>query len=249
MECGHARQLLWPPEQPRIAGPEIVAAREHLENCAACRTHFAIDGALAEVRAGLREAVPSREIRERVFEAVARGRTASVHGSHQPWLRRRRTVVSGFLILGVAIAAVTGLVLRPGQSPNVRADFIEDYMRLAVREDHIVTADPAEVRRFLLRELGSHVQPIDAPGLRITGAEVCLLDGRRGAVIRYRSAGGIVTYYLLPAPGIDDRSPAPEHRRTGGSAALVTWAKDGIEHALVGPLPPDSLLAVARHAN
>ncbi len=249
MECGRARQLLWPPERPRIADPEIVAARAHLETCTACRAHFAIDEMLADVRAGVRGAVPSSEIRERVFEAVARTRTATAHPHRRVRLRRRHTMIAGFLVAGVAIALVTGLVLRRGESPDARAEFMEDYMRLAVREDHIVTTDPAEVHRFLLREIGAHVQPLDAPGLSITGAEVCLLDGRRGAVIRYRSAGGIVTYYLLPAAGIDDRSPATERRRTAAGAALVTWSKDGIEHALVGPLPADSLLAVARRAN
>jgi hypothetical protein len=249
MECGRARQLLWPPERPRIAGPEIVAAREHLEDCAACRAHFAIDGVLADVRAGLRDAVPPREVRERVFEAVARERTATADGRGRASSGRRRAVVSGFLMVTVATAAMTGVLLRRAHAPDSQAAFVEDYMRLAVREDHIVTSDSGEVQRFLLRELGAHVQPLDAPGLRITGAEVCLLDGRRGAVIRYRGAGGIVTYYLMPAAGTGDRAPAPELRRTGAGAALVTWAKDGIERALIGPLPPDSLLAMARRAN
>ena len=32
-------------------------------------------------------------------------------------------------------------------------------------------------------------------------------------------------------------------------AALVTWSGDGIERALVGPLPPDSLLDLARRTH
>ncbi|HUF68189.1 MAG TPA: hypothetical protein VMM79_05995 [Longimicrobiales bacterium] len=250
MDCGRARQLLWPPERPRIADHDVVAAKRHVATCDACRVHFAIDGALGDLRTGLAGAVPRREVRERVFAAVARVRSVARAGRTVDRRSGRRVAVGALVVVAVSgLALVGSRLIDARSSTHTTAAYIEDYVRLAVREDHIVTTDAGEVRRFLLRELGTEISPLEAPGLAITGAEVCLLDGRRGAVIRYRTALGIVTYYLVPVPGIDERRPAAERASINTSTALVTWASAGIERALVGPLPQDSLLELARRAH
>lgn len=211
-----------------------------------CQAHFAIDDVLADAREALRETVPPREVRERVLNAVARARIRSGRVRGKLWNLRRVAVAGAVLAAVIAPVLITRSIVRDTPSREQTAAFVEDYMRLAVREDHITTTDAGEVRRFLLRELGTPVEPIAAPGLRITGAEVCLLEGRRGALIRYQTEQGIVSYYLLPQPGIEDRAPTAHSAQPGSGATLVTWASDEVERALVGPLPEGRLLGIAR---
>jgi len=257
MNCERARRVLWPPEKPRLADADVVAAREHVRVCGSCRAHLEIDGYLGELRAGLGERAPRREIRERVFESVARARTSSRAENdvqsgpaaiRDPSHRRRTALTIAFVAAISAVPLVHGSAGDPARASTANA-FVEDYMRLAVREDHVVTPDPAVVRQFILRELGSHVEPLAEEGLAIAGAEVCLLDGHRGAVIRYQTKLGMVTYYVIPVRGIEPRRPGITERPGGGRANVVTWAGEGMERALVGPLPADSLLELARRAN
>jgi anti-sigma factor RsiW len=150
---------------------------------------------------------------------------------------------------GLAVAGVilVSQLAAPGSADGqLGAAFVDDYMRLAVREDHIVTSDSAEVRRFLMRELGTMVAPLSAPGFIIEGAEVCLLRGRRGAMIRYRTDAGPVSYYMVPGASVRGRLPTINTTSSNGTT-LVTWVSGHTERALVGPLPAADLLAIARH--
>ena len=54
MDCSQARQTLWPPEKPRLAGAEVLEARRHVQECPACESYFAQDRSLLDAyhRAG-----------------------------------------------------------------------------------------------------------------------------------------------------------------------------------------------------
>jgi anti-sigma factor RsiW len=121
-----------------------------------------------------------------------------------------------------------------------------------VAEEHLVTEEPREVAQFLTRELGIQAGPIPRPGLHIEGVEICLIDGRRGALILYRLDGRRVSHYLIPRPLGPARIPAPAHSApTGGQATIpvVAWASGAVEHALVGEFPAETLLRLARGGN
>jgi anti-sigma factor RsiW len=110
------------------------------------------------------------------------------------------------------------------------------------------------VTHFLTRELGVAMTPWDLDGFELEGAEICLLEGRRGAVIVYKSQGKVISHYLVPRVGFGARPPALSPRdRIGewgaGSPAVVTWATDFTEQALVGDLAPEDLMRAARTAS
>ena len=133
----------------------------------------------------------------------------------------------------IAIAASSAVIilaeLRPTTPASVDdpAMFVEDYLRRAVGQDHIVTDDPNEVRRFLQRELGMQLQPLQFAGLELERVEICLLDGRRGAMIVYRKDGAEVSHYLVPREGTEQRAPALSEG--GGSVPVVTWSTTRLE--------------------
>ena len=131
--------------------------------------------------------------------------------------------------------------------------FVQDYLRRAVGEDQITSSDHEAVKRFLVRELGQALAPLEADGLVLTRAEICLLEGRRGAMIIYDRDGRTISHYLVPAEDGVVRAPAQAEPLQGvedvGALAVVTWASTSLEQALVGAVPPDMLLSLARNAN
>lgn len=261
MDCQTAREGLWPPERPRLAGEEVVEARRHVAECPECSDYFEQDRALLDLYDRLRRQEAPARLRSRVFDVLARERTVARReaeettdespetGGGTPWLRR------GILAL-TAAAVVAAALLLPGESEPVPADrslYVEDYLRRAVSQDRIESSDPVEVARFLQRELGLGLTPVRLDGAQLTGAEICLLEGRRGAMILYRDGRATLSHYVVPGDEVRARPPTPATRLEAGSRgevapAVVTWANPPLQHALVGPVSTDRLLALARQA-
>lgn len=255
MNCEEARATLWPPERPKLLGGDVAKATEHVANCEACTEYFQQDRALLDVWERAREVQAPKEVRERVFDALAAERFDSVKSRDETlpegddisrWSGLRRVA------LPLATAAFFGAVLftqmadRTPSADEGAEMFVEDYLRRAVGEDHIETTDPGEVTRFLERELGIRVEPIDLPGLDVARAEICLLEGRRGAMIVYKQADGDVLHYVLPQPQDGSRDPALSTRSgTAPDMPVVTWATTSSEQALVGGDDADRLLRIA----
>lgn len=271
IDCNKARAGLWPPERPRLVGDEVAAARSHVRECEACQAYCNQDRALLDLYDRARTSAAPIKTRERVFDALAgerwdttigRESAANADAGHaasdpSPGGPRLSWITGGaFRRFGAWPAAVAALLVivfaiesRPaGQLASDSPDmFVEDYLRRAVGQDHIETSDPAEVTRFLERELGLSIGPIMLAGLDIARAEICLLEGRRGAMIVYKRNGAEVSHYLVPRDDATRRAPALSRSR-GSSAAdmpVVTWATPRIEQALVGEVASEQLLEIA----
>ncbi len=135
--------------------------------------------------------------------------------------------------------------------PDMNGAVAQDYVRRTVGEDYLDTSDPHEVSRFIERELGLILSPLQADGLVLERVEICLLDGKRGAMIRYRIHGEKVSHYVVSATVTRAQAPAVarEQAGIGGEALpLVTWAAANVNQTLVGAVSPDELLALARTA-
>jgi len=258
VDCTTARGLVWPPERLRLARGEIVLARSHVRDCEACQEYLAQDRSLLDLYDRARSARAPLEVRERVFDAIAGARWAAQSKRSDkatPLASTRRSALrrSGAWVFGVAAALTVSFLIGGAQGPH-RADvegpeiFVEDYLRRAVGQDHIETHDLAEVRRFLERELGLRFDPIHVAGLELARAEICLLEGRRGAMIVYKSGDAEVSHYLVPRADARERPPSLSLRESGpaNDIPVVTWATGSVEQALVGGVSADQLLAIAR---
>jgi len=255
MDCRNARAGLWPPERPRLAGAEIVAAREHVSSCPECSEFFAQERALLDAYRELGDVRAPLGVRERVFDALATARAEALNEKVPSGTLPATTRWLRFAWPGVAVGAIAVLALVPAQAwsgPSTQDDgrvFVEDYLRRAVGQDHLVTSDPDEVRRFLVRELGIEVGPLRSSGLEVRRVEICLLEGRRGAMIVYAKEGASVSHYVVPRPDTRPRKPAlsePTDPVLRGSLPVVTWSTDALEQALVGDLASGELLQIAR---
>lgn len=255
MDCAEAREGLWPPERPKLVGSEVVAARTHVETCAECQEFFEQDRALLDLYDRLRDDSAPIGVRETVFDALSRERWLGMTGSNLSTGRRRLAPAVRYLVPFAAVAALGALAIglsEPSPWTSVGADdptmFVEDYLRRAVGQDHIQSSDPAEVVQFLQRELGIRIEPLRVEGLELVGAEICLLEGQRGAMIVYKKDGAAVSHYLVPRRGTRPRAPALSRSNNDPGAAnmpVVTWSTSSVEQALVGELTSDELIRLA----
>jgi anti-sigma factor RsiW len=255
VNCSEARHALWPPERPRLAEAEVLEARRHVQGCAACESYFAQDRVLLEAFDRASQERAPQILRERVFDALARERarglglrpTRPTRQVSRRWILAAAASVAGLLAGGsvVFLRSVT-------ESPNDGGLFAEDYLRRAVAQEKLVSSDAAEISRFLTRELGRPIMPLQLAGLHLASAEVCLIEGRRGAMIQYIENGRKISHYLIPQEGTPARDPALSSTfGTGGigGPALITWATPEIEQALVGEAPQARLMELARNAS
>jgi len=289
LDCLDARAALFPEESLRLATAELLEARMHVERCVACRSHLRMDRDLRERLRGLGQVEAPHDVRERIYDAIARSR-AGGPGSTGPldtgrgWARRRGwSKRIGGAVVGVAgltVAVILSLALLNEEDPGEGGDvvrlpqsaaaegqtgFVEDFLRRAVQAEHIRSSDPREVANFLARELGFTGYLLPPADLDLSGAEVCIVDGIRGAVVIYKKDGRVLYHYLIPRPGVAARAPGalgavgtqdpplpgrseeldPDVLGVPSFPSVVTWASDGMEEALVGDFPVASLLDMA----
>jgi hypothetical protein len=251
MNCTTARQGLWPPERPRLVGGDVASARTHVANCAECATYFSQDRALLDMYDRAQRISAPAPVRERVFDALALARWETRHGTKNatPRLLQTGAWPSAMIAALGVLAVVLVLEFRPPVATALEAPdvFVEDYLRRAVGQDYLETADPAEVTQFLNRELGVRLDPIRLAGLRLARVEICLLEGRRGAMIVYEKDGAEVSHYLVPRDGVEARAPALSDRfnMDPTTTPVVTWATPRVEQALVGDISSEALLLMA----
>lgn len=244
--CEEARAALWPWDRPRPHGETEEAALEHVEGCEACREFFRRDLAVARAVRGSRfEERAPRELRERVYAALARERAfgeAERAAARKGKKVKRRMAAAAAALLVLLGAGGLVLALRP---EPVQDAYVQDFVGRAVEETVVETPDPSRMSRFFMRELGLSLVPVPLEGARPSRAMICLIRGRRAAMVEYEMDGHTVAHYRLPAAGT--RGRAREVRLFSERGLSVARWEDGeFEHALVSDLPMDRLAGVAR---
>lgn len=243
-ECDGVRELLWPLDAPRACLDGEEEARAHLAACPACREFFERDAAIARALRELqvRERAP-RALRERVFYAIARERSRTMP---RPAATRARSLAAraAAVALGVVVLAL-GLFALPGDG-HAGSAFAQDYLSRAVQQRRVDHADSAEISRFFLGEFGERIEPRRLPTARISRAMICLIEGRRAAMVEYLAGESVLAHYRIPLrPGSGRRVVGVRTESEGGIQA-IRWSDDRFEHALVSELPERELERIAR---
>lgn len=241
-----------PADEPRIADEDVLRALEHAERCPRCSAWIELDRRMAQLirEAFQREPAP-QQVRERVYSVLARERASS-----PLTLRRRRrpapwAALSLVALLVVGAALGTLWIVRLGDARAPGTVFVEDYLRKMVETERIVSSDPDAVAAFLTRELGVPMRPPLVPGAELKGAEICLLGGRRGALLTYTMGGREVSYYAVRGGGrLAGSKPSVQTVDFGSAKAvgLVVWSDGEFDHAVLSDLSSDYLLTFAHAA-
>lgn len=255
-DCRKAREALWPADVLRVSDETVEAALEHANTCPACRRFLENDRRMAEL---IRESVPRvrapRELRERLYTALARERAGSPP-PRRSGRGRRWSALAMLLVAGLAVGAAGHWLAGREDGGSAAQAFAEDYLRRVVEQDELQTSDPQAIAAFFARELGMSMPPPLIPGFEVRRATICLMNGRRGGVVEYHGRGGRLTFYLLPeaaddpvgseallaASRPDASDPALAEERGLG---VATWWDGPHQHALVGDLPAHELKRLA----
>jgi anti-sigma factor RsiW len=246
MSCGRARRLLWPDAGPREATADIVGAREHASECEACGAFLQDIQRIAE-RIGRTAPRPtaSAEVRDRLFKAIARARTASAAPARSPWVRR--PVIASAAGLLLAALGLLGYLTARGALPASRdaiGSIVEDRLR-SQKSAGLVSSDSLQVAGWLAERLPFAVQVPLFPEARLTGARLLVENQKSGAVMEYMTQGRLLTYYVLPGGGAGLPRQVQVASRDGYRVA--SWHDGGLTHALVATLPGARLIEYARY--
>ncbi|MDQ3136445.1 MAG: hypothetical protein M3Q93_02530 [Gemmatimonadota bacterium] len=243
MDCGRTRRLLWPDTGPREATAEVVVAREHAAGCEEC-SRFLDD--MRRVGERIRQEAPRptapAEVRNRLFKAIARARTASGATTQATWLRRR-------LVPGIVAALVSWLgylAVWNGSSDGNDAlgSIVEDRLR-SQKGAGLASSDSLQVAHWLAERLPFAVQVPIFPEAKLTGARLLVDNRQAGAVVEYLVHGRVLTYYVLPGGRVGFQREIRLASRDGYRVA--SWIDAGLTHALVATLPDPKLIEFARY--
>lgn len=257
IDCREARRALWPGDSLRLSDERVEAALAHADECESCSGFLDRDRRVAAlVRDSMPRTEAPRELRERLYTALARERAGETGRSK--WRGRGAWKVATALFLGgLALAGAGRWLIGHGDARSPASAFAEDYLRRAVEQDVLVTSDRERVGAFFARELGISAQPPRLPGYEVKRAVICLMNGRRGGVVEYTSGGKSLSYYVLPDEGdgtglpheFDARRIEWGSERPTAAAArglgVATWRDGEHQHALVGNLSPETLEEIA----
>ncbi len=247
--CGRTRRLLWPDAGPRTASAEVIEAQEHLSTCASCQRFLADMRAVADVAASAPATTVPADCRERLFDALARRRTAV------PSPERRRRLSSASIIAAASIVllavAVAGLLRQRSTSINaldVLSAIANDHAH-TLADTRIASSDQATVARWLSSRVPFAVFVPVLPGTTIRESRVVMVDGRASAVVEYAVHGEVMSYFTIPMG--DDRSrdtgPLRFVHASRNGYRLVSWYEPGLLHVMVGNVSPSLLELLARH--
>jgi anti-sigma factor RsiW len=246
MTCGRARRLLWPDTGPRKATAEVEQAQEHVSRCQLCRRFLEDMRVMAErIRVGAARPEAPVEVRDRLFKALARARTASPPPRRTSLIRR---IVIGLAVGALVAGAWVSLGLLRDRATGARDPFsalAEEHMR-TVRNFGVMSSDSLHVAEWLADRLPFGVEVPIFPDAQLKGARLFLVNQRSGAVIEYSLRGHSLSYYVFPAEagasaGRDVRVASRDGYR------VAVWEEPGVGHALVTDLPTAEILALARY--
>lgn len=249
--CGKTRRLLWSDEHVRLADRDLLDARAHAAECPACQGFLADMHALASlVRRLAPRPVTPPSLRARLFKAVAAERMA---GPREMRISRRARALAASVVAAVGLVALLLWPLYQSRTGDTWQDamsaIVEDHAR-GLHHESLTTSDHRAAQQWLTARVVFAVQVPNVNDLVLERAEVCLLDGRRTCLLRYRVDGQVVSYYsyeLVPDQLVSESAGSVTFHQQGRAGyRVVAWEEAGVLRALVADLPADRLLALAR---
>lgn len=235
MHCGKARRLLWPDERPRAVTGDLARAHDHLEGCETCQAFLRNMATLRhQVRQAARPVAAPIEVRNRLYDSIARARTATppprVRWLHWP---------AAAAAVAVLAAAGSWAVLDGSLSGDDPFADLAYGHSLALGGDGIVSADPDSVSSWLSSRVPFAARVPLFPNAKLEGAHLCMSQCRQGVVMEYQVGTGMVSYFVMPADVTEDEITPPDQLDTAVRSGyrIASWREPGLLHVMVGNLP------------
>ena len=247
MNCDTFLACLHPYVDGELGVSDTVAADTHAAECPRCRSVTARERAFRQLlRSQPRETAPP-ELRRRI---VTRIRRSSRAAALRPWLALPAAAAVA------ALLAVTLLPLTERPARGVVAELVDKHIAFAQleRPAEFVSADRRAVGAWFLERAGLSVSVPDysPAGIRLVGARIADVRGRRAAYIVYEKGRTLLSVFVAPASGEGDLVGARvTYRgqvyvtRVQKGYRTVAWTEGGVVFGLVSMLDDEALLECA----
>ncbi len=258
VRCEQALERLWPLTEPGgIDSPELAAAREHLQRCGDCQAFFRRDATLGRRLRDLRTAgtidLPEACRAALRMQLMGDATDSDSNSGSDPDVRpirstrsqRWRAWTEGAAAAAAIALLAGGLVIsRSIEAPLSDGAFTADFMHAELPAIESGDLTPTQVTAFYLEQFGDRMDPGRMLDARVTRVAVCIVGGRRGAMVEYELGGERLVYYQIPV----SNGRAVRDLRTGreGGLNVARWGDDRSEHVLVSALSIENLEEYAR---
>jgi anti-sigma factor RsiW len=187
---------------------EIVRARAHLASCVRCRTTQTEIRRLHDAFDPLRNQIPSAPSPRPVRRGGATARVA-----------RRRPWVTAGALAAAALMVVVGTVHRHGSAiaDELEARHLTAFARASPCE--FTSSDPAEVRAWIVANIGYEVEVPTIPGATLLGARRCAVHGGLTASLLYRRGEEPLSLFL-PRAGTSIQTESARMSRLSPGCAI-----------------------------
>jgi hypothetical protein len=246
MNCSMARKVVYPSPERCALSAETARALEHVRQCRDCESYF-------ENQAEWSRLLRAKAGTEPAPEAL-RERVATMIEKHQriPSQRMRRWVVAAALML--ALAPVLWLAFH-FRSRLLFQAMCEDHARYLNAESQLRSSDTAQIESWFRdkTDFGVRVPMLDNTDLQ--GGRLCLLRGRKAALIFYRRQSRPVSLFQLNGRDVSlaalDRwevDGGPIWRASWKGYSVAAFEQRGVVYALVSDLRESELLELTSAA-
>ena len=144
----------------------------------------------------------------------------------------------------ILIGLVAGLAWS-GSSGEGSGVYAQYFLSRAVEEDALETGDVRALTAFFRREMGVPVEPVQLASTPPSRAMICLIDGRRAAMVEYEIEGYTLAHYQIPLEGRRPRASAGLRMSEENGVCVYRWSDGRFEHALVSDMPAARLRQIA----
>jgi anti-sigma factor (TIGR02949 family) len=260
MRCEEAQEWITALVDGELSSSERSAIAEHLDGCAGCRLAYDRERELKKrLRSAARTIRLPEDLKTRILDRAARQRRRSGWRGLMP--ARPMTLTPA---VGLALAFLALLPLYHRGIPERETIFqraLTTHRELAKGKLPFVKSDSAETASaYLSRAVGRDFGPMrydfSGMGLRVLGALVQEIDGRKVLVTVYGGAAGYLTCYtFLAEEGETPRAAAvffdPEKKMnfyvlSSGDISGVAHREGRVFCILVSDAPRQDLLSLAR---
>lgn len=246
VRCEQALERLWPLTEPGgIDSPELAAARDHLQRCSDCQAFFRRDATLGRRLRDLRTA-RTIELPEACRAALRMQLMGDADATDSdPDVKSIRSIRSqrwrAWSAAAAAIALLAGglMISRSIETPLSDEAFTADFMLAGLPAIESGDLTPTQVMAFYAEQFGDRMDPARMLDARVTRVAVCIVGGRRGAMVEYELGGERLVYYQIPVGNGRAASDLRIGREDGLNVAR--WGDDRSEHVLVSALPIENL--------
>jgi anti-sigma factor RsiW len=242
MTCHECRQQLVLAED---GGPVSVPAREHLEQCAACR-EFVRDG--EQLRAQMRILAEGEHAPEELHEqvqAVLDGRSTIQHWRRRSWAR----VAAAIILLAMTGYGLKWYYAERALTPKGLArNFIVDHLNYLPGTEEIVSDSARDVQQWFQGRVDFPVRVPQLPAAALKDARVCNIAGRKAALLHYRRKPDdtLVSLFVTAEPESFERSGKSMEASVSYQGLNSTlWCHRGLVYSLVASLDDASLKQIS----